>query len=241
MPLPSPGKRFRKSAPLAAAVLIAAVVLPAAEAPPVLLVVPSGSELATVEAARAAVPPSRALLTIGASERVRLREGVELVLDRTFPDAPPSDLVVVLPGESAGEEEFLGPSPLDGKGHPVSRRLAARQAPEGRWLAGSAHPRRRGGGRPGARGRGSRRRPVGDLSARREAPRGPDLDPEADDGGPAGRADDAGGRRAPVLLGKDADADLTHSSPLANRCKRWELRGQHPRAAAVLGIKQGIP
>ena len=107
MPLPSLRRRLLRTAPFAAAALIAAVALPAADAPPVLLVVPSGSELAAVEAARSAVPASRALLTIGGSERVRLREGVELVLDRTFSDAPQSDLVVVLPGESAGEEEFL--------------------------------------------------------------------------------------------------------------------------------------
>ena len=107
MPVPSLGRPFLRTAASAAAVLIASVRLRAAEAPTVLLVVPSGSELAAVEAARSAVPASRALLTIGASERVRLREGVELVLDRTFSDAPQSDLVVVLPGESAGEEEFL--------------------------------------------------------------------------------------------------------------------------------------
>lgn len=107
VPLPSLRRRLLRTAPLAAAVLIAALPLPAADAPPVLLVVPPGSDLAKVEAARAAVPPSRALLTIGSTERASLREGVELVLDRTFSDAPPSDLVVVLPGEDAGEEAFL--------------------------------------------------------------------------------------------------------------------------------------
>ena len=107
MPLSSLRRRLLRAAPFAAAVLIAAVPVPAADAPPVLLVVPPGSDLAKVEAARTAVPPSRALLTIGPTERVRLREGVELVLDRTFSDAPPSDLVVVLPGEAAGEEAFL--------------------------------------------------------------------------------------------------------------------------------------
>lgn len=86
--------------------LVAAVPSPAADTP-VLLVVPPASELAKVEAARASVPPSRALLTVGAAERVPLREGVELLLDRSFSDAPPADLVVVLPGEAAGEEEFL--------------------------------------------------------------------------------------------------------------------------------------
>ena len=93
--------------PLAAAVLIAVVPLPAADPPPVLLVVPAGSDVARVEAARASVPSSRALLTVGATERVALREGVELLADRSFSDAPPCDLVVVLPGEAAGEEAFL--------------------------------------------------------------------------------------------------------------------------------------
>jgi hypothetical protein len=88
-------------------IVLTAIPLLAAEAPPVLLVVPPACEMVKVEAARASIPPSRALLTVGAAERVALREGVELVLDRGFSDAPPSDLVVVLPGEAAGEEEFL--------------------------------------------------------------------------------------------------------------------------------------
>lgn len=107
MPLQSLRKRLPRAAPLAALVLIAAVPLGAADPPPVLLVVPAGSDVARVEAARASVPSSRALLTVGATERVLLREGVELLADRSFSDAPPCDLVIVLPGEAAGEEEFL--------------------------------------------------------------------------------------------------------------------------------------
>jgi hypothetical protein len=98
---------LRRRARIPAVILFTAVPLLAAEAPPVLLVVPPASEVMKVEAARASIPSSRALLTVGAAERVPLREGVELVLDRGFSDAPPSDLVVVLPGEAAGEEEFL--------------------------------------------------------------------------------------------------------------------------------------
>ncbi|HJW13871.1 MAG TPA: hypothetical protein VJ776_04195 [Thermoanaerobaculia bacterium] len=105
--LPAHSGRLLRTAPLAAGIVLAAVPLLAAEAPPVLLVVPPSSEVMKVEAARAAIPPSRALLTVGAAERVPLREGVELVLDRGFSDAPASDLVAVLPGEAAGEEEFL--------------------------------------------------------------------------------------------------------------------------------------
>lgn len=107
MPPRSLRRRLLRTAPLAGAVLIAAVPLRAADPPPVLLVVPAGSDVARVEAARASVPSSRALLTVGATERVALREGVELLADRSFSDAPPCDLVVVLPGEAAGEEAFL--------------------------------------------------------------------------------------------------------------------------------------
>ncbi len=88
-------------------IALAAVPLLGAGETPVLLVVPPASDVAAVEAARAAIPPARALLTVGATERVALKEGVELLLDRSFSEAPPSDLVVVLPGEAAGEDEFL--------------------------------------------------------------------------------------------------------------------------------------
>ncbi len=107
MPRPSLQRRLPQLVPLAGAVLIAVVPLRAADPPPVLLVVPAGSDVARVEAARASVPSSRALLTVGATERVALREGIELLADRSFSDAPPCDLVVVLPGEAAGEEAFL--------------------------------------------------------------------------------------------------------------------------------------
>ncbi len=80
-------------AALPAVSLLVAVALRGADAP-VLMVVPPASDMARVEAARASVPASRALLTVGAAERVPMREGVELVLDRTFSDAPPADLVI---------------------------------------------------------------------------------------------------------------------------------------------------
>ena len=101
----SPRRSLLRAA-LPAVSLLVAVALRGADAP-VLMVVPPASDMARVEAARASVPASRALLTVGAAERVPMREGVELVLDRTFSDAPPADLVIVLPGEAAGEEEFL--------------------------------------------------------------------------------------------------------------------------------------
>src|ERR1700693_5889887 len=104
---PSLPRRLLRRAQIPGVIVLTVGPLLAAEAPPVLLIVPPASEVMKVEAARASIPPPRALLTVGAAERVPLREGVELVLDRGFSDAPPSDLVVVLPGEAAGEEEFL--------------------------------------------------------------------------------------------------------------------------------------
>jgi len=98
---------FVRAAPLAAAIVLASALSRAADLPPVLLVVPSGSDVARVEAARASLPPSRALLIVGAGERIPLQGGIELVADRSFSEAPASDLVVVLPGEAAGAEEFL--------------------------------------------------------------------------------------------------------------------------------------
>jgi hypothetical protein len=89
------------------ALAMTAAPLLAADAPPVLLVVPAGADVAGVEAVRASVPSSRAVLTVGATERVALRGGIELVADRTFADAPRADLVLVLAGEASGEEEFL--------------------------------------------------------------------------------------------------------------------------------------
>lgn len=106
MPPPSFRGRLLRAATFAAAILIAAAPSRAADAP-VLLVVPAGSDVARVEAARASVPRSRALLIVGATERIPLKEGMDLVADRSFSDAPPSDLVVVLAGEAVGAEEFL--------------------------------------------------------------------------------------------------------------------------------------
>ncbi len=77
---------------------------------PILLVVPPGSELAVVERARSAVPLSRKFLLVGESERVPLKGGLEILVDRTFADAPATDVLVLLPGETgrAAEDFFLG-------------------------------------------------------------------------------------------------------------------------------------
>ncbi|MGA7991675.1 MAG: hypothetical protein WCC53_09610, partial [Thermoanaerobaculia bacterium] len=74
---------------------------------PVLLVVPPGTAVSAVQRARAAVPASRATVLVGAAARIPLAGGLALQAERTFADAPPSDLVVVLPGEAPGLDEFL--------------------------------------------------------------------------------------------------------------------------------------
>jgi hypothetical protein len=110
VPVPWPTKQNRRLLRVllsTAAALQAVSSFAAPSATTVLLVVPAGSDLPRVEAVRAAVAPPRALLIVGSGERVSLREGLELVTDRTFSDAPPADLLLVLPGEAPGLEEFL--------------------------------------------------------------------------------------------------------------------------------------
>lgn len=73
----------------------------------VLLVVPPGTAVSSVQKARAAVPPPRVAVLVGAAARIPLAGGLALQAEKTFVDAPPSDLVVVLPGEAPGLDEFL--------------------------------------------------------------------------------------------------------------------------------------
>jgi hypothetical protein len=76
--------------------------------PPVLVIVPPGSELAAVEGARSAVPrPTRALL-VAESDRVRLKGGFEMLVDRSFANAPAAQLIILLSGDAGrAEESFL--------------------------------------------------------------------------------------------------------------------------------------
>jgi hypothetical protein len=75
---------------------------------PVLVIVPPGSELAAVEGARSAVPrPKRALL-VAETDRVRLKGGFEILVDRTFGNAPAAELLVLVAGDAGrAEEAFL--------------------------------------------------------------------------------------------------------------------------------------
>lgn len=93
----------------ALAVLPAMYLAPeASDAPPVLLVVASGSDFTVVERARSAIPATVRSLLVGESERIALQGGLEILVDRTFATAPPAD-VVVLVGDDPGRgvEDFL--------------------------------------------------------------------------------------------------------------------------------------
>ncbi len=74
---------------------------------PVLLVVPPGTAVSSVQKARAAVPAPRVAVLVGAAVKIPLAGGLTLQAEKTFADAPTSDLVVVLPGEAPGLDEFL--------------------------------------------------------------------------------------------------------------------------------------
>jgi hypothetical protein len=74
----------------------------------VLLVVPPGAELAGVDRARKAVPVSQAALLVAESDRVRVKGGLEVLVDVPLASAPSADLVVLLAGEpGSAEEAFL--------------------------------------------------------------------------------------------------------------------------------------
>jgi len=80
----------------------------AAPAVRVLLVVPPGAELAGVDRARKAVPVSQAALLVAESDRVRVKGGLEVLVDLPLASAPSADLVVLLAGEpGSAEEAFL--------------------------------------------------------------------------------------------------------------------------------------
>jgi hypothetical protein len=78
------------------------------EGPRVLLVVPPGAELAEIDRARSAVPARERALLVADADRVRVRGGLDVVVDVSFGSAPPADVVVLLAGEPGrAEEAFL--------------------------------------------------------------------------------------------------------------------------------------
>ena len=79
-----------------------------AQAVRVLLIVPPGAELAGIDRARSAVPPSQTALLVAESDRVRVKGGLEVLVDFPLASAPTADLVVLLAGEPGqAEEAFL--------------------------------------------------------------------------------------------------------------------------------------
>ena len=94
----------------------------------VLLIVPPGADLVGIDRARSAVPASQASLLVAESDRVRVKGGLEVLVDHSFASAPAADLVVLLAGEPGpAEEAFL-----------LERRKSARAVllPPGSALAG---------------------------------------------------------------------------------------------------------
>ena len=74
----------------------------------VLLVVPPGVELAGIERARSAVPPSQTALLVAESDRVRVKSGLEVLVDLPFANAPAAEVLVLLAGDPGpAEEAFL--------------------------------------------------------------------------------------------------------------------------------------
>jgi hypothetical protein len=79
-----------------------------AQAVRVLLIVPPGAELVDIDRARSAVPPSQSALLVAESDRVRVKGGLEMLVDLPLASAPTADLVVLLAGEPGqAEEAFL--------------------------------------------------------------------------------------------------------------------------------------
>jgi hypothetical protein len=100
--------RFGICLSIALTLLVFSTLLASPDAATVLVIVPAGSELASVEAARSAVrAPTRALL-VAESDRVRLKGGFEMLVDRSFGNAPVAELIVLVSGDAGrAEEAFL--------------------------------------------------------------------------------------------------------------------------------------
>jgi hypothetical protein len=74
----------------------------------VLVVVPPGADLVAIDRARSLVPGPHTTLVVAESERVRVKGGLEMLVDSTLASAPAADLVVLLPGDAGrAEEAFL--------------------------------------------------------------------------------------------------------------------------------------
>lgn len=123
---------FDRIFPALASTLLSSTLLATPAAASVLLVVPAGAELSAIDRARSAVPSAHAASLVAASDRVRLKGGLEVQVDAPFGKAPPADLVVLLPGDSGPTEEaFLAERRKTARaillpsGSPLAERLRA--------------------------------------------------------------------------------------------------------------------
>jgi hypothetical protein len=93
---------------LVPALVLFAAVAASAPAAQVLVIVPPGADLVAIERARSKVPAPHTALLVAERERVRVKGGLEMLVDSPFGSAPAADLVVLLPGDAGrAEEAFL--------------------------------------------------------------------------------------------------------------------------------------
>ena len=101
------GGRGKKS--LVPALVLFGAVSASAPAAQVLVIVPPGADLVAIDHARSGVPAPHSVLLVAESERVRVKGGLEMLVDSPFGSAPAAELVVLLPGDTGrAEEVFLG-------------------------------------------------------------------------------------------------------------------------------------
>ena len=99
---------FESLRPALASALLSSAILASPPPARVLLIVPPGAELGVVDRARSAVPSPQTFLLVAESGRVRMKGGLEFLVDVPFADAPAADLVVLLSGSPGpAEQAFL--------------------------------------------------------------------------------------------------------------------------------------
>lgn len=100
------GGRGKRS--LVPALVFFGAVAASAPAAQVLVIVPPGADLVAIDRARSKVPAPHTALLVAESERVRVKGGLEMLVDSPFGSAPAAELVVLLPGDAGrAEEAFL--------------------------------------------------------------------------------------------------------------------------------------
>jgi hypothetical protein len=99
------GSRGKKS--LVPALVLFGAVSASAPAAQVLVIVPPGADLVAIDHARSGVPAPHSVLLVAESERVRVKGGLEMLVDSPFGSAPAAELVVLLPGDTGRAEEVF--------------------------------------------------------------------------------------------------------------------------------------